>query len=29
MDDVRYERYRNKNVLTMKKEGCIHESANF
>ncbi len=29
MDDVRYERYRNKNVLTMKKEGCIHELANF
>ena len=29
MDDVRYERYRNKNVLTMKKDGCIDELANF
>jgi len=29
MDDIRYERYQNKNVLTMKKEGCFHERANF
>jgi serine/threonine-protein kinase RsbW len=26
MDDVRYERYRNKNVLTMKKDGCIAQA---
>jgi serine/threonine-protein kinase RsbW len=25
MDDIRYERNQNKNVLTMKKEGCFHE----
>ena len=29
MGDIRYERYQNKNVLTMKKEGCFHERANF
>ena len=28
MDDIRYERYQNRNVLTMKKEGCFHERAN-
>jgi serine/threonine-protein kinase RsbW len=29
MDDIRYKRYQNKNVLTMKKEGCFHERSNF
>ena len=29
MNDLRYNRYQNKNVLTMKKEGCFHERANF
>jgi len=25
MDDIRYERYQNKNVLIMKKANCFHE----
>jgi serine/threonine-protein kinase RsbW len=29
MNDIRYKRYQNKNVLTIKKEGCFHERANF
>jgi len=29
MDDIRYKRYQNKNVLTMKKKGCFHERSNF
>jgi serine/threonine-protein kinase RsbW len=28
MEDIRYERYQDRNVLTMKKEGCFHERAN-
>jgi hypothetical protein len=27
MDDIRYKRYQNRNVLTMKKEGCFHETS--
>ena len=29
MDNIRYKRYQNKNVLTMKKKGCFHERSNF
>jgi serine/threonine-protein kinase RsbW len=29
MDDIRYQRYQNKNVLIMKKAGCFHEPSNF
>jgi serine/threonine-protein kinase RsbW len=28
-DDIRYKRYQNRNVLTMKKEGCFHEGSTF
>jgi serine/threonine-protein kinase RsbW len=28
MNDIRYKRYQNRNVLTLKKEGCFHERAN-
>ena len=27
MDDIRYKRYQNRNILTMKKEGCLHETS--
>ena len=27
MDDIRYKRYQNRNILTMKKEGCFHETS--
>lgn len=27
MDNIRYKRYQNRNVLTMKKEGCFHETS--
>jgi serine/threonine-protein kinase RsbW len=27
IEDIRYKRYQNRNVLTMKKEGCFHETS--
>jgi len=29
MDDIRYKRYQNRNVLSMKKEGCFLEGSTF
>jgi serine/threonine-protein kinase RsbW len=27
MDDIRYKRYQNRNVLTIRKGGCFHETS--